>query len=169
MAQDTAGRLSKGHAEVESSVKTGKGNHCTCDATDQPNSECCQAVSGNQPSWRLLVCAYARVRRAIHNISKKAEKQTSKVLLLHEIREAEEEVVQPCQQEAFHNEYNTTKEPTYQAKPNDEDGSIRSNGRLQFAEYLPYDVGFPMILPRGHCYQTYCQALSHTGQPFSRH
>ena len=33
----------------------------------------------------------------------------------------------------------------------DEEGCIRSNGRLQFAEYLPYDVRFPMILPRGHC------------------
>ena len=31
----------------------------------------------------------------------------------------------------------------------DEDNCIRSNGKLQFAEYLPYDVRFPKILPRG--------------------
>ena len=54
--------------------------------------------------WRRLVRVYARVRRALHNISKKGEKQTSKVLLPHEIREAEEEVVRLCQREAFQNE-----------------------------------------------------------------
>ena len=31
----------------------------------------------------------------------------------------------------------------------DEDGLIRCDGRLQFAEFLPYDVRFPIILPRG--------------------
>ena len=32
----------------------------------------------------------------------------------------------------------------------DEEGCIRSNGRLQFAEYLSYDVRFPKGLPHGH-------------------
>ena len=32
----------------------------------------------------------------------------------------------------------------------DEDECIRSSGRLQFPEYLPYDVQSPLILPRGH-------------------
>ena len=110
-------------------------------------------------SWNRLIRIHARVRRALQNMSKKGEKQTSKVVLPHEIREAEEEVVRACQREVFHNEYKALvsgkpvpqKSPLIKLNPIlDEDGCIRSNGRLQFAEYLPYDVRFPMILPRGH-------------------
>ena len=110
-------------------------------------------------SWSRLVRVHARVRRALHNMSKKGEKQTSKVLLPHEIREAEEEVVRLCQREAFQHEYKALvsgkpvppKSSLSKLNPMlDEDGCIRSNGRLQFAEYLPYDVRFPLILPRGH-------------------
>ena len=32
----------------------------------------------------------------------------------------------------------------------DEDGIIRCEGRLKFADFLPYDTRFPIILPRGH-------------------
>ena len=32
----------------------------------------------------------------------------------------------------------------------DDDGVIRSDGRLKFADFLPYDTKFPIILPRGH-------------------
>ena len=32
----------------------------------------------------------------------------------------------------------------------DEDGIIRCDGRLKFADFLPYDTRFPIILPRGH-------------------
>ena len=32
----------------------------------------------------------------------------------------------------------------------DLDGLLRCDGRLKFAESLPYDVGFPIILPRGN-------------------
>lgn len=32
----------------------------------------------------------------------------------------------------------------------DHDGLLRCDGRLQYAEYLPYDVRFPIILPRGN-------------------
>lgn len=31
----------------------------------------------------------------------------------------------------------------------DEDGAIKSDGRLKFAEFFPYDTRFPIILPRG--------------------
>ena len=110
-------------------------------------------------SWSRLVRVHARVRRVLHNMSRKQEKQTSKVLLPHEIREAEDEVVRSSQREAFVNEYKALvsgkpippKSPLIKLNPVlDEDGCIRCNGRLQFAEYLPYDVRFPKILPRGH-------------------
>ena len=32
----------------------------------------------------------------------------------------------------------------------DEQGVIHSDSRLRYTEYLPYDVRFPVILPRGH-------------------
>ena len=92
-------------------------------------------------------------------MSKRGEKLTSKALLPQEIREAEDEVVRSCQREAFSNEYKALKSgkpippnsQLIQLSPVlDEEGCIRSNGRLQFAEYLPYDVRFPKVLPRGH-------------------
>ena len=112
------------------------------------------------PSWCRLVNIYARVRRALNNMSKRGLRQTSKALLPCEIRETETEVVRLCQREAFPGEYKAlvtgkpipTKSPLMKLNPVlDEEGCIRSNGRLQFAEYLPYDVRFPMILPRGRC------------------
>ena len=92
-------------------------------------------------------------------MSKTNEKQTSAVLLPDEIRDAEQEVVQLCQREAFSEENKAVtsgrplprKSQLLKLNPMlDEDGCIRSNGRLRFAEYLPYDVRFPMIFPRGH-------------------
>ena len=92
-------------------------------------------------------------------MSKRGEKQTSKALSPQEIREAEDELVRSCQREAFSNEYKVlksgkpipSKSPLIQLSPVlDEEGCIRSNGRLQFAEYLPYDVRFAKVLPRGH-------------------
>ena len=32
----------------------------------------------------------------------------------------------------------------------DQQGVMRCDGRLRVAEHLPYDVSFPIILPRGH-------------------
>ena len=110
-------------------------------------------------SWCRLIHIHARVRRVLHNMSKRGEKQTSKAISPQEIREAEDEVVRLHQREAFSNEYKAlksgkpipSKSPLIQLSPVlDEEGCIRSNGRLQFAEYLPYDVHFPKVLPRGH-------------------
>ena len=92
-------------------------------------------------------------------MSRTQERQINKVLLLHEIREAEDEVVRSCQHETFVNNYKAlvSGKPMWPKRPLfklnsvfDEDGGIRSNGRLQFAEYLRYGVRFPKILLRGH-------------------
>lgn len=92
-------------------------------------------------------------------MSRKQERQINNVLLQHEIREAEDEVVRSCQREAFMNDYKALvsgkplwpKSPLFKLNPVlDEDGGIRSNERLQFAEYLPYGVRFPKLLLRGH-------------------
>ena len=91
-------------------------------------------------------------------MSKRGEKQTRKALSPLEIREAEAEVVRSCQREAFSYEYKAlvsrkpilSKSLLIKLNPIlDEEGCKLSNGRLPFVEYLPYDVRFPKILPRG--------------------
>lgn len=100
--------------------------------TDQPKNVATPCREANSGGWRLdpkrysswtrLVRIHARVRRVLQNMTKKGEKQTSKVLLPQEIREAEEEVVRRCQREVFHDEYKALvtgkpvpQESTYQA------------------------------------------------------
>ena len=105
-------------------------------------------------SWSRLVRVQGRVRRVLHNMSQQGDNQTS-----NEIKEAEQELVRTCQRETFLEECkalssgrpisNTSQRITMNPII-DEDGCIRSSGRLQFAEYLPYDVQSPLILPRGH-------------------
>ena len=67
-------------------------------------------------------------------------------------------MVRSCQREAFVNEFKALvsgkptppKGPLTKLNPVlNKDDCIRSNGRLQFDEYLTYDVRFPKILPRG--------------------
>ena len=86
------------------------------------------------------------------------ERQNSKELLPEEIRDAEEDIIQRAQREAFSDEFDelVKKKPVQQSilsKLNpvlDEQGLLRSDSRLRYTEYLPYDVRFPVILPRGH-------------------
>ena len=85
-------------------------------------------------------------------------RQNNKKLLPEDIRDAEEKIVQRAQQGAFCEEYEALerKKPIQHSillKLNpmlDEQGLIRSDSRLQYTEYVPYDVRFPVILPRGH-------------------
>ena len=64
-----------------------------------------------------------------------------------------------AQRETFHDEYAALsagkpipkKSQLIKLNPSiDDDGVIRSDGRLKFADFLPYDTRFPIILPRGH-------------------
>ncbi|XP_028413247.1 uncharacterized protein LOC114536094 [Dendronephthya gigantea] len=110
-------------------------------------------------SWIRLVRLHARVKRVVHNMKNGAEKHCSKELIPDEIRDAEEDIIRQAQKEAFVEEYAMLqkKKPVSQrsilSKLNpvlDEQGIIRSDSRLRYAEYLPYHVRFPIILPRGH-------------------
>ena len=69
------------------------------------------------------------------------------------------EIVRLAQREAFRDEYAALslgkpipqKSQLIKLNPRiDEDGVIRCDGRLKFAEFLPYDTRCPIILPRGH-------------------
>ena len=76
-----------------------------------------------------------------------------------EIKGAEEEIVRLAQRQAFRDGYAALSsgkpipKKSHLIKLNpciDDDGVIRSDGRLKFANFLPYDTRFPIILPRGH-------------------
>ena len=89
----------------------------------------------------------------------KGQRRTEKELTSEELREAEMEVIRAAQCEVFGAEYSEIKKgrpvsaKSQRVKLNpifDADEVIRSQGRLSFAEQLPYDVRSPIILPRGH-------------------
>ena len=111
-------------------------------------------------NWTRLVHVHARVSRAVHNMQHRAvDKVTSIELQPHEIAEAREAIIRNAQKEAFKDDYKalvgkrplTVNSPLVKLNPRlDESGVIRSTSRLEFAEYLPYDTKFPIILPRGH-------------------
>ena len=109
--------------------------------------------------WSRLTRLQARVRRALFNMCHKGQRRTEKELTSEELREAEMEVIRAAQCEVFGAEYSEIKKgrpvsaKSQRVKLNpifDADEVIRSQGRLSFAEQLPYDVRSPIILPRGH-------------------
>ena len=76
-----------------------------------------------------------------------------------EIQDAEEDIIREVQKEAFPEEYRaltsnkaiSPKSPLIKLSPRiDDNGIIRMEGRLQYADSLPHDVKHPIILPRGH-------------------
>ena len=91
-------------------------------------------------------------------------------LLPEEIKDAEEEIVHLAQREAFRDEYAALssgkpipkKSQLIKLSPCiDDDGVIRSDGLLKFADFLPYDTRFPIILPRGHLVANYHERGNH--------
>ena len=78
-------------------------------------------------------------------------------LKIQEIADAENSIIRTAQREAFAMEYIALlkgKKLSSQSKllglsPRLDDNKImRSDGRLKYAEFLPYDVRYPIILPR---------------------
>jgi len=132
---------------------------------------CTALISIGEPqpdTWRLnpnrfssgkyLTRVGAWVLRFINNC-----KQVSKDELIQgelsgeEILDAENNIIKEMQKEAFKDEYSALlrkRELSSNSKllglcPKlDSDGIIRSDGRLTYAEFLPYDVRYPVILPR---------------------
>lgn len=110
-------------------------------------------------SWTHLVRIHARVIRVLYNMQSKTDRVGSTELLPEEILDAEEDIIRQAQFEAFSEEYKAlrnkkplpSKSPLVKLSPRlDDNGIIRMEGRLMFSEYLPYDVKFPIVLPRGH-------------------
>ena len=106
-----------------------------------------------------MVQVHATVRRVLLNLHSRDDRKTGIELSPEEIKDAEEEIVRLAQREAFRDGYAALslgkpipqKSQLIKLNPRiDEDGVIRCDGRLNFAEFLPYDTRCPIILPRGH-------------------
>ena len=109
-------------------------------------------------SWIRLVRLRARVVRVVHNMRNPEKRRDDRELFPEELRDAEEDIIREAQKEAFPDEYGTLTKG--KSVPNsilsklnpriDEQGLIRSESRLQYTEYLPYDATCPVILHRNH-------------------
>ena len=94
-------------------------------------------------SWMRLVCIRARVVRVLCNMRKKENAVQGNALHPEEIKDAEEDILREAQKEAFPEEYRaltsnkaiSLKSPLIKLTPRiDDNGIIRMEGRLQFAD-----------------------------------
>ncbi|PFX19093.1 hypothetical protein AWC38_SpisGene16531 [Stylophora pistillata] len=108
-------------------------------------------------SWTRLVRLQARVWRVIYNMCNPRERMKGQELLPEEIEDAEVEIINRAQLKAFHEKYIALlkgKEILNKSSLSnlcpwlDDQGVLRCGGRLQFSEYPPYNVRFPIMLPR---------------------
>ena len=108
-------------------------------------------------SWNRLVRVRAWVQRFVNNCRAPISGRSSGELKCQEIADAEIGIIREAQQEAFCEEYKAlVKDKTLPSNSKllglkpvlDEDGLLRSDGILRYADYLPFDVRFPIILPR---------------------
>ena len=108
-------------------------------------------------SWNRLVRVRAWVQRFIENCTRKIEDRCRGDITYQEIADAETAIIKEAQRQAFSEEYRALanqrpiplKSKLLTLKPViDEEGLLRSDGRLTYADYLPYDVRYPIILPR---------------------
>jgi len=107
-------------------------------------------------SWRRLIRVVAWTLRFIDNC-RKENKLNQTELSAEEMSDAEYQVIKEMQRKAFKGEYqslvNHKQLPTSSkllglCPKLDSEGVMRSDGRLTYAEFLPYDVRYPIILPR---------------------
>ena len=112
----------------------------------------------NFSDWKRLTRLYAWVMRFVNNCyTVKSNKLIEVELTAEEIVDAEHHIIRTMQKEVFFEEYLALlkgRKLSAQSKllglsPRlDEDKIMRSDGRLKYAEFLPYDVRYPIILPR---------------------
>ena len=96
--------------------------------------------------------------RFVNNVRIDRKERQMGLLLPEEVDEPERDLIRHAQSKEFSDEYATirdkkplaTKSQLSKLMPRiDDDGVLRCDGRLCYAEFLPYDTRFPIILPRG--------------------
>ena len=108
-------------------------------------------------SWLRLKRILAWIFRFIHNCQRTKGERTRGGLSSDEIKSAEIQLIKQEQRTQFKEEWTalsrgqslpaSSKLIGLQPKL-DEDGLMRSDGRLKYADFLSFDVFFPIILPR---------------------
>ena len=108
-------------------------------------------------TWLRLVRVRAWINRFKGNLRTKDADRCKGELQPLEIEEAEQAIIREAQRESFPIDHKCLTKGDQLPKSSkllplnpqlDEDGLIRSNTRLIYADYLPYDVKHPIILPR---------------------
>ena len=108
-------------------------------------------------SWKRFTRVHAWVHRFVDNCRGRARQNGE--LKPSEIEDTEVQVIKSAQREAFPEEYlvlQRRKELPKNSKllafrPRlDEEGQMRCDSRLKYAEFLSHDARFPIILPRKH-------------------
>ena len=106
-------------------------------------------------SWLRFTRLVAWVCRFLDNCRK--EERVHGELTHEEIKDAETRIIREVQQDAFAKEYQlllkgeqtkTGSKLVYVQPRIDEEGLLRCNGRLRYADFLPYDARHPILLPR---------------------
>ena len=135
--------------------------------TENSSESVCMVVTGNEDNFPLKPRDYssflrlkrvlAWINRFVDNGRKQKENRTSGELLSEELKRAKVQIIHHTQVIEFTDEWkalscgktlpSSSKLLGFQPKL-DEDGLIRSDGRLKHAEFLPYDMRYPIILPR---------------------
>ena len=108
-------------------------------------------------SWLKLRRITAWMMRFLSNCQRKKEERIAGELTEGELKVAEIQLIKEAQREEFTEEYKAlTGRRSIPSRSKllgltpmlDEDGLIRSNGRLTNAKFLSFDVRYPVILPR---------------------
>ncbi|CAG2252551.1 unnamed protein product [Mytilus edulis] len=106
---------------------------------------------------KRLVRVQVYVHRFIDNCRLKQEQRRQGSLSTVEYADAELEIIKNAQREAFSDEYNALMKSKDLPKTSkllglqpriDENGLIRCDGRLEYADFLSFDARYPIILPR---------------------
>ncbi|XP_065941558.1 uncharacterized protein [Magallana gigas] len=122
------------------------------------DTECCLNPE-SYSSWIRLVRIQAWINRFVNNCRMSIKDRCKGELNAEEVEGAETQIIRTAQKCEFHCEYRLLKQnkPLHQSSKLlslnpviDEDGLLRCDGRLKYAEYLPYDVRYPVILPRNN-------------------
>eukprot|EP00795_Rhopilema_esculentum_P002347 gene2347-17984_t len=108
-------------------------------------------------SWLRLTRLVAWVCRFLDNCRTAKKERINGELTYEEIKDAEIHIIRDVQQNAFATEYQQLLKGKQMKSDSklivlqpriDEDGLLRCNGRLRYADFLPYDAKYPIILPR---------------------
>ena len=108
-------------------------------------------------SWTRFLRVYSWVNRFISNCVEDEKHRVKGGLTLNELNDVEKIIIKDMQRKEYAKEYLDLQKGKNLSQHSkilglcpklDEDGVIRLDTRLQYAEFLPYDVRHPILLPR---------------------